>query len=235
MKLYSGPLSMFGAKAEIAVAEKNVNCNIELVPYLRGKGYNPKHPEVLRVNPKGQVPILIDNDIEIYDSTQIFEYLEHRYSATPLWPSDPSIRARARQLEHASDEVFFPHVRTLMQRSSAHTVEEFQTARQGINNYYNQMEKLLTGQEFLAGDYSYADIAFFMAHYFAVLIGRDLKPNHQHLDAWRRRILIRPAVHAVIQTMNIFIRSQKLTAPGFADIGVSPFNFEASDLGPVEA
>ena len=40
MKLYSGPLSMFGAKAEIAVAEKNVNCDIELVPYLRGKGYN---------------------------------------------------------------------------------------------------------------------------------------------------------------------------------------------------
>ena len=81
MKLYSGPLSMFGAKAEIALREKGASCELEMVAFSQAQGYSPKHPEVLRVNPKRQVPALIDDDVEIFDSTQIFEYLEHR------WPS----------------------------------------------------------------------------------------------------------------------------------------------------
>jgi glutathione S-transferase len=62
---------------------------------------------VLRINPKRQVPVLIDDGVEIFDSTQIFEYLEDRFPDPPLWPREPAARARARQLELKSDEVFF--------------------------------------------------------------------------------------------------------------------------------
>ena len=31
-----------------------------------------------------------------------------------LWPREPQARARARQLEHKSDEVYFPHIIRLM-------------------------------------------------------------------------------------------------------------------------
>src|SRR3954465_8444845 len=114
VKLYSGPLSMFGAKAEIALREKRVEFELELVAFSQQQGYAPKHPEVLRINPKRQVPVLIDGAVEIYDSTQIFEYCEDRWPAPPLWPGTPAARAHARQLEHGSDEVFFPHVIKLM-------------------------------------------------------------------------------------------------------------------------
>jgi hypothetical protein len=60
---------------------------------------------------KRQVPVLVDGDIEIFDSTQIFEYFEPH---PPLWPAEPAARARARLLELKSDEVFFPHVIRLM-------------------------------------------------------------------------------------------------------------------------
>ena len=41
-----------------------------MVPYDRNTGYQPRNPEVLRVNPKQQVPVLIDGEVEIFDSTR---------------------------------------------------------------------------------------------------------------------------------------------------------------------
>ena len=64
MKLYSGPLSMFGAKVEIALREKGVEFELVMVAFAQAQGYSPRHPEVLRVNPKRQVPVLIDGDVE---------------------------------------------------------------------------------------------------------------------------------------------------------------------------
>jgi glutathione S-transferase len=60
--LFSGPLSMFGAKVHIAALEKNLPVNVVMVPFTMNHLYDPKHPEVLRVNPKRQVPVLIHGD-----------------------------------------------------------------------------------------------------------------------------------------------------------------------------
>ena len=98
MKLYSGPLSMFGAKAEIAAREKGLDIELVMVPFDMKALYQPKHPEVLRINPKRQVPVLVDDDLEIFDSTQIFEYFEQIKPQPALWPAEPKARARARLL-----------------------------------------------------------------------------------------------------------------------------------------
>src|SRR5437868_12856551 len=112
--LFSGPLSMFGAKVQIAALEKGLDFDLVMVPFETGRGYEPKHPEVLRINPKRQVPILVHGDLEIFDSTQIFEYLEDLRPEPPLWPTEIAMRAEARLLEHKSDEVYFPHIIRLM-------------------------------------------------------------------------------------------------------------------------
>src|SRR5260370_602892 len=114
MKLYSGPLSMFGAKAEIAALEKGLDVELIMVPFEMKTLCQPKHPEVLRINPKRQGPVLIDEDLELFDSTQIFEYFESVKPEPPLWPAEPKARARARLLEHKSDEIYFPPVVRLM-------------------------------------------------------------------------------------------------------------------------
>jgi len=95
-RIYSGPLSLFGAKAQIAALEKGLAFELVMVPFDRDDNYLPKHPEVLRVNPKAQVPVLVDDEVELFDSTQIFEYLEDRYPTPPLWPREVAARARAR-------------------------------------------------------------------------------------------------------------------------------------------
>jgi len=212
MKLYSGPLSMFGAKAEIAVLEKGIACEREHVPFNLQTLYDPKHPVVLRVNPKQQVPVLVDGDLEIFDSTQIFEYLEDIAPEPPLWPREPRARARARLLELCSDEVFFPHVITIMPQRTRATAAEAETARAAIRAYYDDVERQLAGREFVAGDYSYADIAFFMAQTFAEFLGAPLEPAHHRLKAWRERVARRPAVGEVVGAMIEYVSAQGRTS-----------------------
>ena len=170
LKIYSGPLSMFGAKVEIAAREKNLEFDLVMVPFDFERGYAPKHSEVLRINPKHQVPVLVDGDVEIFDSTQIFEYLEDRWPEPPLWPRSIAARAEARRLELCSDEVFFPHVIRLMGlRGDPDPVDapEWQRARAGIERHYIWMNQLLQDREYMADQFSYADIAFYMAQFFA--------------------------------------------------------------------
>ena len=102
IRLYTGPLSMFGAKAEIALLEKGLDFERIAVPFV--DSYEPKHPEVVRINPKQQVPVLIHGSVEIFDSTQIFEYLEDAFSIPPLWPKLLADRAEARQVVVAIGE-----------------------------------------------------------------------------------------------------------------------------------
>jgi glutathione S-transferase len=81
---------MFGAKAQIAPGEGRGLQTI-MVSSPLAAGYSPT-PEVLRINPKAD-PALVDGDVEIFDSTQIFEFLEDR-SEPPLWPQVAAARRR---------------------------------------------------------------------------------------------------------------------------------------------
>ena len=117
MKLYSAPLSLFARKVEIALREKGLAFERVMVPFSQERGYAPKHPDVLAANPKGQVPVLVDGDLSLFDSTVILEYLEDAYPDPPLFPASPPARARCRMLELFADEVLLPDLRRLMYRS----------------------------------------------------------------------------------------------------------------------
>ena len=207
---------MFGAKVEIAAREKGIAFGLEMVPFTAQHLYEPTHPEVLGINPQRQVPVLVDGDVEIFDSTQIFEYLEDHWPDPPLWPRLVEQRARARLLEHCSDEVFFPHVIRLMgMRGDPDPVEspEWIQARAGIEVYYARMNDLLVGREYLAGQFSYADIAFYMAQFFAARHTVPITAAAPRLLAWRSRVGQRPAVKRVISAMVAYLRSTDLFVP----------------------
>jgi glutathione S-transferase len=214
MKLYSGPVSTFGAKAEIAVLEKGIDCPRELVPFSLATLYEPKHPVVVRVNPRQQVPVLVDGDIEIYDSTQIFEYLEDAHPEPPLWPRDAKARARARLAELESDEVFFPNVVTLMPRQRVAAGDEgVAAALSAIERFYAKSDAALCAREYLAGTFSYADIAFFMAQFFASFLGAPPAADLTNLAAWRSRVGTRPSVKTVAGTMGQYLKDHGVPLP----------------------
>jgi len=214
--LYSGPLSMFGAKVAIAAREKGVAFDLVMVPFVEGDAYEPKHPEVLRVNPvKQQVPVLVDDDVALFDSTQIFEYLEERYPHPALWPEGVAARARARQLEQKSDEVFFPNVIRLFSLQEDMQSAPAVAACAGCARFYDEMEGLLAARDFLAGPYGFADIAFYMACVFADRKGAGMTRATPRLLDWRERVGRRPAVRAVVDPMMEFLASQGRGVPAF--------------------
>jgi glutathione S-transferase len=215
MKLYSGPLSMFGAKAEIAAHEKGLAFELIMVPFEMKTAYQPKHPDVLRINPKRQVPVLIDGDLEIFDSTQIFEYFETIKPEPALWPAEPKARARARLLEHKSDEVYFPPVIRLMGLQATPDDPAAVEARAAALSFYDGMEKAIAEEEWLAGSYSYADIAFYMAQIFGDRMGAPMTDAHPKLQAWRDRMSARPAVRGVAGAMGRYLLSQGRKLPAF--------------------
>ncbi|HYI27252.1 MAG TPA: glutathione S-transferase family protein [Bradyrhizobium sp.] len=215
MILYSGSLSMFGAKVQIALIEKAIDYRLVMVPYDRDRGYQPRHPEVVRVNPKQQVPILIDGDVELFDSTQIFEYLEDVRPALPLWPREAVARAAARQLEMKSDEVYFPHVVRLMGLQERPDDPAAVAARDAAARYYLEMEARLADREWLAGAYTFADITFYMAALFGERMGAMLGAETPKLLAWRERMTSRPSVMPVVATMAAYLSSQRRPVPGW--------------------
>lgn len=215
MRLYSGPLSMFGMKAEIALREKAIPFELTMVAYDRNRGYEPKHPDVLRINPKRQVPVLVDGALEIFDSTQIFEYLEDIAPEPRLWPGAAQDRGRARLLEMQSDEVYFPHIVKLMNMQDGLSSEPAVAALDAAERYYQGMENQLGAQDYLAGAYSYADIAFFMAQVFGERMSAVMTEATPRLLAWRDRMTTRPAVADVMTRLVAYLRSEKRPVPNF--------------------
>jgi glutathione S-transferase len=215
MRLYSGPLSMFGAKAEIALREKGQNFELVMVPFIKGDRYEPKHPEVLRVNPKAQVPVLIHGAVELFDSTQIFEYLEDAFPDPPLWPSEVAARAEARQLELRADEIVFMNIARLFGLEETPDDPVAVAARGKAYEHYAEMDARLNGRDYLAGSFSFADVGLFMAQFYGERKGAVMNEKTPRLLDWRRRVLERPAVKTVIGRMGAWLKSEGRDVPDY--------------------
>lgn len=201
IRLYSARLSMFGAKVQIAALEKGIALDVFMVPFSQAQGYSPKDPEVVRINPKKQVPVLVHGDIEVFDSTQILEYLEDLRPEPALWLTGIANRARVRQLEHRSDEVYFPHVIKLMGLQDKLDDPAAITALQGARDFYRYLEPLLNGRDYMLGDFSNADIALYMAMVFGERMSAPLTAETPRLLAWRDRMSARASVRQVVRPM----------------------------------
>jgi glutathione S-transferase len=200
--LYSGPLSLFSRKVEIALREKGLAFDRIMVPFTQERGYAPKHPAVSAANPKGQVPVLFDGDLTVFDSTVIFEYLEDAYPSPPLYPRHAADRARCRMLELAADEILLPQVAKLMYRTvPPHPDASIQQARitegergeAAIRARYDALETALAGGDYLCGIFSVADIATFMTVLFALRLKGPGLSQHPALSAWYARVGGRPS------------------------------------------
>jgi glutathione S-transferase len=74
-------------------------CNIAFdevsVPLYTGDADKQR---ILKFSRSGKVPVLVDNDVTIWDSLAIIEYIAERFPQARLWPEDRAMRAHARSV-----------------------------------------------------------------------------------------------------------------------------------------
>jgi glutathione S-transferase len=220
MKLYSGPVSLFSRKVEIALYEKGLAFERVGVAFTQTKGYAPKHPDVLAFNPKGQVPVFVDGDLSLYDSTVIIEYLEDAYPEPALYPRDPQERARCRLLDLFADEFMLAPLRFLMHRTEPKPddLERWEAkelkareAEPALAGHFAELERQLQTKDYLCGAFSAADIAVFMTVFWTRRLGGPSLRGHEALAGWYERLSKRPAFALVVA--EILAADAELSAP----------------------
>ena len=90
MVLYSGTTCPFSHRCRFVLFEKGMDFEIRDVDL-----YN-KPEDINVMNPYGQVPILVERDLILYESNIINEYIDERFPHPQLMPGDPVDRARVR-------------------------------------------------------------------------------------------------------------------------------------------
>src|SRR5215813_7189722 len=162
LKLYDYRDCPFSQKVRVVLAEKDLE--FERVNVDLGKS-EQRTPEFLRLNPYGKVPVLVDDDEVVYDSTVINEYLEEEYPLPRLMPEDSQGRARVRLLEDYCDNSFIPPTTMLLAQvrktEAERDPQRVDQAREELRRALYFLRDRLGGQNFLCGgEFTLADASF---------------------------------------------------------------------------
>ncbi len=227
MKLYSGPVSLFSRKVEIALYEKGLAFERIGVTFSQTKGYAPKHPDVLALNPKGQVPVFTDGDLSLYDSTVILEYLEDAYPEPALYPRDARERARCRLLDVFADEIMLAPLRFLMHRTEPKPEDldrweakelKAREAEPALAAHFAALDRQLQSRDYLCGAFSAADISVFMTVFWTRRLGGPSLKGHENLAGWYDRLSARTAFTRVVsEILNADTELSALVEGAFRD------------------
>jgi stringent starvation protein A len=201
IKLYDFLSCPYGQKVRIVLAEKSLSYDLVTVDLTQNEH---RKPDFLRLNPFGRVPVLIDEDTTIYDSTIINEYLEDEYPEPPVLPpiGSSALRARTRIFEDFADTSFTPQVGQLIAEASKAEGERDQTRlqrlHQQVERVLDYLNNELKGQQFLAGDFTVADIGFAPRLLVLKDLGIDVAGNNRiNVDGWLKRMQERPSIQGL--------------------------------------
>ena len=158
MKLLASLASPYTRKVRIVLAEKKIDCELELVDV------NPVDNPVNAHNPLGKIPALVlDDGAALFDSRVIVEFLDGKSPISRLIPEDMRERVGVRRWEALADGVLdagllvrYESLRDKKERSKAWSDKQLARMRRGMA----QMAAELEGRAWCHNDrYSLADIA----------------------------------------------------------------------------
>ena len=192
-----------GHKVTIACEEMGLPYEIRPVNIGRGEQFTP---EFQAMSPNGRMPAIVDPDgpggqpISVFESGAILQYLGRKTGQ--FYPADERARVKvdewmfwqmgglgpmAGQRNHFRNYApsFLPDQRQVAYGAIRYTNE--------VNRLYGVMDQQLDGRDFLAGDYSIADMISWpwVAGRSSAALEIEEFPR---LKAWRERVAARPAV-----------------------------------------
>ncbi len=195
MKLYHCPGSR-SVRIVWLLEELGLPYDLESMPLGDPK---MRTPEYLSVHPAGRVPALVDGDVTLFESGAIVEYLLARYGNGRMVPPVAS-EASAEYLQwlHYAEGMLMPPVNiivveTILLPEDRRNQTNVDRAQKLLSRMLSAVEHGLEGREYLASEFSGADIMTGHACIVANRLGGDVsdKPN---VAAYIDRLQARPAL-----------------------------------------
>lgn len=187
IRLYGFPLSGHSHRVQLFLSLLGLDYEFIHVD-LPGK--QQKTDAFLAMNPRGQVPVIVDGDVTLYDSTAILVYLARRYGDQDMhWlPHDAADAARVQQyLSLASGEVLEGPGRARLVKVFNAPLD-YELAMSKAHTLLSLIDNHLAGRNFLVGTQpTIADIACYSYIAHAPEGGVSLAP-HLHIRNWIARI-----------------------------------------------
>jgi GSH-dependent disulfide-bond oxidoreductase len=188
-----------GRKITMMLEETGLPYRIVPVNIARGEQFKP---EFLRISPNNRMPAIVDDEplgggepVSIFESGAILMYLAEKTGR--FMPQDPRGKYEVVQWLMWQMGGLGPmcgqahHFRQYAPEKLPYAIDRYTNE---VNRLYGVMDKRLSDREYLAGEYSIADMASWPWVVPWKTQGQDLEQHFPHLKRWFDAISARPAV-----------------------------------------
>jgi glutathione S-transferase len=185
VKIIGSYVSPYVRKVLACLHLKGLQAEVDpITPFFGGDEFE-------RLSPLRRIPVLVDGDLTLCDSSVICAYLDEAYPGYPLMPADPADRARARWFEEFADtrlgdifiwSLFYQRfVRKLVWGEPPDEERVEKTLNEDVPRALDYLEGHLPAQGFLFGTIGLADISiasfFRNAGYVGFTVDRERWPR----------------------------------------------------------
>ena len=184
MVLYSGTTCPFSQRCRLVLFEKGMDFEIRDVDLFN------KPEDISVMNPYGQVPVLVERDLILYESNIINEYIDERFPHPQLMPADPVQRARARLLLLNFEREVFIHIEA-QEKQDPKKVDK---ARAVVRDQLSQLAPVVTKSKYMMGeDFTMIDVALAPLLWRLDHYGIEMPKAAAPVLKYAERIFARPA------------------------------------------
>lgn len=164
LTLYYGSGSPYAWRVQLALEHKALPHELKLLSF---SARDTRKPEFIALNPRHEVPVLVDGDFVLYESNAIVEYLDEAFPGrgAPLFPGDARQKALVRRLvlevDHHFDEASSQVLtQAFWKKPEEREPDKIAEGRKAVVEETAMFTRAMRG-EFLAGPLSAADYALY--------------------------------------------------------------------------
>ena len=204
--LWDHPVSPFSQKVRIALREKNIPFQLS-TPKGGGSGNLALlDSNFVTHSPRFEVPVLVDGDVKIFESTIILEYIEDKCpNDMPLRAADAAGRARARMIEDVCDSQYeainwgMGEIATFKRAEGELAATLKENARKQARQIQSWLTEHLGSADWFGGDtFGYADVCVWPFINRSTSYGLEPEVGTPLRD-WYERAKQRPSVKSVFE------------------------------------
>jgi glutathione S-transferase len=186
LKFYYAPISANSRRVWITLLEKQIPFE-PIIVNLDGEQFQS---EFTAINPLQRVPAIVDNELRIFESLAILDYLEAKYPVPELMPKELDKLAVARMISVVAVTELQPPAITLTKQLLGLEIdpEIVEKARQRAISILQFFEDTIGNRPYFTGDtFTVADIVAGTLVPSAAMFGISLDP-YPKLNAWIDRL-----------------------------------------------